>query len=64
MKKKSIKKLTLLKSSISTLNADALSGGTGQSKYQFCETINICETRDYTACNGENSCQLYLTINC
>ncbi|WP_420572020.1 class I lanthipeptide [Kordia sp.] len=64
MKKKSIKKLQLYKASISTLNANALSGGTAQSAYDFCETINICETRDYTACNGEFGCQLYFTINC
>lgn len=64
MKKKSIKKLTLCKASISTLQANAIAGGTGQSAYQFCESINICETRDYSACNGEFGCQLYLTINC
>ncbi|WP_298513774.1 class I lanthipeptide [uncultured Kordia sp.] len=64
MKKKSIKKLKLHKASISTLNANALSGGTDQSGYLFCESVNICETIDYTACNGEFGCQLYLTINC
>lgn len=64
MKKKSIQKLTLKKSAISNLHANALAGGTGQSKYLFCESINICETIDYSACNGEFGCQLYLTINC
>jgi len=64
MKKKSIKRLKLHKACIFRLNIDAISGGTGQSALQFCESINICETRDYTRCNGEFGCQLYLTINC
>ncbi|MEM6684508.1 MAG: class I lanthipeptide [Bacteroidota bacterium] len=64
MKKKSIQKLKLHKTAISTLNANALSGGTGQSKFEFCETINICETRDYTACFGEFGCQIYLSMLC
>lgn len=64
MKKKSIKKLKLLKASISTLNTSVLQGGTAQSANEFCISINICETIDYTACNGEFDCQLYLTMNC
>jgi len=64
MKKKCTKNLALRKAAISTLNANALSGGTGQSKNEFCISINICETIHYTACNGELGCQLYLTINC
>ncbi|EDP98079.1 hypothetical protein U8527_18940 [Kordia algicida OT-1] len=64
MKKKSIKKLALLKASISKLNTNALSGGTAQSANEFCISINICETIDYTACNGVFGCQLYLTMDC
>ncbi|WP_046758092.1 hypothetical protein [Kordia jejudonensis] len=58
MKKKSIKKLKLKKASISTLNANSLTGGTIGGTV-FCQSVNICETIDYTRCNGEFYCQLY-----
>ncbi|MGH1388379.1 class I lanthipeptide [Kordia sp.] len=58
MKKKSIKKLTLKKASISTLNAEALTGGTIGGTL-FCQSVNICETIDFTRCNGELLCQIY-----
>ncbi|MEM6684507.1 MAG: hypothetical protein AAF617_01830 [Bacteroidota bacterium] len=58
MKKKSIKKLKLKKASISTLNAEALTGGTFGGTL-FCQSVNICETIDYSRCEGEIACQLY-----
>jgi hypothetical protein len=58
MKKRSIHKLKLNKTAVSTLTANALSGGT-QGNTQFCFSINFCETIDYTACNGEFICQIY-----
>ncbi|WP_298418555.1 hypothetical protein [uncultured Kordia sp.] len=58
MKKKSLKKLKLKKASISTLNAGALTGGTIGGTL-FCQSVNICETIDFTRCNGELYCQLY-----
>lgn len=58
MKKKSIKKLKLKKASVSTLNANALTGGTIGGTL-FCQSVNICETIDYSRCNGELYCQLY-----
>ncbi len=60
MKKKSIHKLKLNKASISTLNANALTGGTIGGTL-FCQSVNICETRDFTRCYGELNCQLYDT---
>jgi len=45
MKKRSIQKLSLNKNAVSTLTANALSGGTlGNS--QFCISVNFCETID------------------
>ena len=58
MKKKSIQKLTLNKASISTLNAHSLKGGTIGGTL-FCQSVNICETIDYSACRGERNCQIY-----
>lgn len=58
MKKKSIQKLTLNKASISTLNANSLTGGTIGGTL-FCQSVNICETVDYTRCRGEHYCQIY-----
>lgn len=59
MKKKSIHKLKLNKASISTLNAAALTGGNATLSVIVCETIDFCETRDYTRCRGERNCQIY-----
>lgn len=58
MKKRSIQKLRLNKNAVSTLTANALSGGT-LGNTQFCLSVNFCETIDYTACNGEFFCQIY-----
>lgn len=58
MKKKSVKKLKLKKASISTLNANALTGGTIGGTL-FCQSVNVCETIDFTRCNGELYCKLY-----
>lgn len=58
MKKKSIQKLSLKKASISKLTAQALSGGTGWSDI-ICQSVDICETIDYTRCRGERQCQIY-----
>ncbi|MBC8753281.1 hypothetical protein H2O64_01275 [Kordia sp. YSTF-M3] len=58
MKKKSIGKLKLKKASISALNANAVSGGTIGGTL-FCQSVNICETIDFTRCNGELNCQFY-----
>lgn len=58
MKKRSIQKLKLNKSAVSTLTANALSGGLDTNTL-FCLSINFCETLDYTACNGEFFCQIY-----
>jgi hypothetical protein len=58
MKKKSIQKLALNKASISTLNANSLTGGTGLSQV-VCESQDFCITIDLTQCRGEYNCQLY-----
>ncbi|AXG68068.1 hypothetical protein KORDIASMS9_00257 [Kordia sp. SMS9] len=58
MKKKSIKQLKLKKSSISTLNGNAISGGNDTGTL-FCPSNNFCETIDYSACRGEYQCQIY-----
>lgn len=60
MKKKSIQKLKLKKPSVSALNAEALTGGTVGGTL-FCQSVNICETRDFTRCFGELNCQIYDT---
>ncbi|QHI38356.1 hypothetical protein IMCC3317_37480 [Kordia antarctica] len=60
MKKKSIQKLSLNKASISTLNANAIKGGTIGGTL-FCQSVNICETIDYTRCRNEYNCQIYQT---
>ncbi|EDP98080.1 hypothetical protein U8527_18945 [Kordia algicida OT-1] len=60
MKKKSIKKLKLQKASISILNTEVLKGGTIGGTL-FCQSVNICETRDFTRCFGELNCQIYDT---
>ncbi|WP_430410064.1 class I lanthipeptide [Kordia sp.] len=62
MKKKSIKKLALKKDAISTLNANSVQGGTWQSVY-LCESVNWCETRDYTRCNGNRNCGIFDPTN-
>lgn len=59
MKKRSIHKLKLKKAAVSNLNSGALHGGT-LGNTQFCFSINFCETIDYTACNGEFICQIYI----
>jgi len=58
MKKKSIQKLTLNKASISTLNANAISGG-NYTNTLFCQSNQFCETIDYSACRGERNCRIY-----
>ena len=58
MRKRSIQKLKLNKIAVSTLTANALSGGT-LANTLFCFSVNFCETIDYTACNGEYICQIY-----
>lgn len=58
MKKKSISKLKLKKSSISALNADAVSGG-NYTGTLFCPSNAFCETIDFTRCRGELNCQIY-----
>ena len=58
MKKKSIKKLNLTKASISTLNAQSITGGFGDS-VNFCESVNICQTVDVTRCYGNLNCGLF-----
>jgi len=56
MKKKSIKKLTINKTSISNLKANTLKGGR--------ETREVCETIDVTRCQGEEQCHIYQTVIC
>ena len=58
MKKKSIKRLKLKKTSVSTLNENALTGGNDTNSL-FCPSNDFCETIDYSACKGENYCQIY-----
>ncbi|KAB8156036.1 hypothetical protein EZY14_002135 [Kordia sp. TARA_039_SRF] len=58
MKKKSIKKLSLNKNSISELNTKAIKGGNGDSEF-FCQSEDICATIDYARCRGELQCQIY-----
>ncbi|MEM6719724.1 MAG: hypothetical protein AAF611_10435 [Bacteroidota bacterium] len=59
MKKKSIQKLKLQKASISNLQK-AITGGT-IAPTLFCQSVNICETRDFTRCFNEIVCQFYDT---
>jgi hypothetical protein len=59
MKKKSIKKLKLQKASIAELHANALAGGTNQSRFEFCLSINVCETIHFSRCYGEADCVYY-----
>ena len=58
MKKKSIKKLSLKKAPVSNLNADSVKGGTWQSVY-LCESVNWCQTRDYSFCYGNRNCGIF-----
>jgi hypothetical protein len=58
MKKKSIQKLKLKKASISTLNAQSITGGFGDSVY-ICESIDVCRTVDVTRCYGNLNCGLF-----
>ena len=58
MKKKSIVKLKLKKTSISTLNANAIRGGIGDSVL-LCESRDICETIDVTRCYGNYNCGIF-----
>lgn len=58
MKKKSIQKLALKKSAVSKLNANSVQGGTWQSVY-LCESVNWCQTLDYTACDGGWNCGIF-----
>ena len=57
MKKRSIQKLTFQKAAISALNTNGVVGGNGDT--DFCQSINFCETIDYSRCNGEYYCQIY-----
>lgn len=57
MKKRSIHKLKLRKSSISKLNENELTGG-NYTNTLLCET-DFCETIDYSRCKGEYQCQIY-----
>ena len=59
MKKKSLKKLEINKTAISTLTANGLKGGTESNL--FCYSVDLCETIDYTRCRGEYQCQIYQT---
>lgn len=59
MKKKSIKRLKLQKASISNLQKKITGGTVGATL--FCQSVNICETIDYSRCNGELECRLYDT---
>ncbi len=58
MKKRSIHKLKLRKAAVSNLNTTALTGGTIGGTL-FCQSVNICETIDFTRCNGELNCRIY-----
>ena len=62
MKKKTIHTLKLKKTSLSALNTQELKGGTNSD--QFCQSVNSCETIDYTRCYGANQCGFYNTNNC
>lgn len=62
MKKKSIQKLKLRKSSISTLNTKAIKGGFGDSVY-ICESRDLCYTIDVTRCYGNFNCGLFDPTN-
>ena len=58
-------KLNLKKLSVSSFKTDDLlrqKGGThgGGSGFEFC-SVDLCETRDFTACFGEWQCQIYDT---
>jgi hypothetical protein len=66
MKKKSIQKLTLNKASISTLNANSLTGGTIGDSVYLCNSETFCETIDATRCYGNRVCGIFqLTLgNC
>lgn len=59
MKKKSIQKLTLNKASISTLNANSLTGGFFTNSENVCESRELCNTRDYTRCVNRYNCGLF-----
>ena len=59
MKKKTINTLKLKKTSVSALNTQELKGGTNSN--EFCQSVDICETIDYTRCRGEYQCQIYQT---
>ena len=59
MKKKQIKKLSLHKTRISALEQGMLNGGIDLSNP--CATLQ--ETICFTACRGEQDCQLYRTDN-
>ena len=63
MKKKSIEKLRLKKAAISALNSNHLYGGDENTTQGtvFCQSVNVCETIDYTRCYGELQCQFYDT---
>ncbi|WP_340067213.1 hypothetical protein [Ascidiimonas aurantiaca] len=52
MKKKNLKKLALRKTCISALEKSAVNGGID---------LTIQETIDFTACYGDQLCQLYQT---
>jgi len=52
MKKKNLKKLSLRKTRVSALEKSAVSGG-----FDF----TIQETIDFTACYGDQQCQIYQT---
>lgn len=59
MKKKSIQKLSLKRTAVSKLNADAVSGG-NYANTTICFSVNFCETINYTACVVAGGiCQIY-----
>lgn len=58
MKKKSIQKLKLKKASVSALNIHTITGGDYDDDI-FIQSVNICETIDYSRCYGELECQIY-----
>ena len=58
MKKKSLKKLKINKASISSLVVNKVKGGAGDSEY-ICESVNWCQTIDYTACDGGYNCGIF-----
>ncbi|MEM6719726.1 MAG: class I lanthipeptide [Bacteroidota bacterium] len=60
MKKKSLKKLSLKKAAVANFDADTLKGGNDPWQSVFlCESVNWCQTLDYTACDGGWNCGIF-----